>query len=107
METVSLGAQPLFRRYGNRDGHSGVASYALVGSGIAVRFVDGAVYLYDRACPGPMHVARMKALAQAGRGLATYISRRIGRRYAARLDADAASMPADRAQSTRQNAAFR
>ena len=107
METASPGAQPLFRRYGNRDGHSGVASYALVGSGIAVRFVDGAVYLYDRACPGPMHVARMKALAQAGRGLATYISRRVGRRYAARLDADAGAALSGGLQSTRQNTALR
>jgi hypothetical protein len=107
MATAIPQAQPLFRRYGNRDGHSGVVAYALVGTGIAVRFVDGAIYLYDRDCPGPMHVARMKALAQDGRGLATYISRRVGRRYTARLDADAASMLAGRLQATRQNTALR
>jgi hypothetical protein len=107
METANPRAQPLFRRYGNRDGHSGVASYALVGTGIAVRFVDGAIYLYDHDCPGPAHVARMKALARDGRGLATYISRRVGRRYAARLDADTASMLAGRLQATRQKTAFR
>ena len=100
-------AQLLFRRYGSRDGRSGVVSYALVGSGIAVRFVDGAVYLYDRDCPGPAHVARMKALAHDGRGLATYISQRIGRRYAARLDADAAAALSGHLHSTRQNTALR
>ncbi len=102
---------PLFRRYGNRDGHSGVVSYAMVDGGIAVRFVDGAVYLYDGDCPGPMHVARMKALARGGRGLATYISRRVGRRYTARLDpSEASKLPAPtggRPQATRQNTAFR
>jgi hypothetical protein len=100
-------AQLLFRRYGNRDGHSGVVSYALVGSGIAVRFADGAVYLSDRHCPGPMHVARMKALAHDGRGLATYISQRVGRRYTARLDAEAASLLAGPLHKTRQNTALR
>ncbi len=97
---------PLFRRYGNRDGHSGVVSYALVDNGIAVRFV-GAVYLYDQNCPGPIHVARMKTLARGGRGLATYISRRVGRRYTARLDADEASKLPRGAQVTRQNTALR
>ena len=100
-------AQLLFRRYGNRDGHSGVVAYALVGTGIAVRFVDGAVYLYDRDCPGPAHVARMKALAHDGRGLATYISQRVGRRYTARLDAEAASLLAGPLHKTRQNTALR
>ena len=102
---------PLFRRYGNRDGHSGVVSYAMVDGGIAVRFVDGAVYLYDQACPGAAHVARMKTLARGGRGLATYISRRVGRRYTARLDAgEAAKLQAATgrsAHSTRQNTALR
>jgi hypothetical protein len=87
----AIGQQlPHFHRYANHSGHSGVAGYALVGTGIAVRFIDGAVYLYDRDCPGQLHVARMKSLAREGSGLATYISRRVGRRYAARLDADAA-----------------
>jgi hypothetical protein len=107
MDTASRRAQLLFRRYGNRDGRSGVVSYALAGAGIVVRFADGATYLYDRDCPGAAHVARMKALAQAGRGVATYISQRIGRRYRARLDAGAASLLPDRLHSTRQNTALR
>ena len=112
MGTASRQLQgPLFRRYGNRDGHSGVVSYAMVDGGIAVRFVDGAVYLYDHDCPGPAHVARMKTLARGGQGLATYISRRVGRRYTARLDAgEAAKLPAPtgaRSHSTRQNTALR
>lgn len=105
--TARQQAAPQFRRYGNRDGRSGVVSYAMVGSGIAVRFVDGAVYLYDHDCPGPAHVARMRALARDGKGLSTYISRRVGRRYSARLDAGDAARLLDRAQATRQNTALR
>jgi hypothetical protein len=109
METAHALALPPFRRYANLSGHSGVVGYALVGAGIAVRFVDGSVYLYDRDCPGQLHVARMKALARAGSGLATYISRRVGRRYAARLDSDEAleSFVARRRHQTRQKMAFR
>lgn len=105
-------ARPSFHRYDNRSGHSGVAGYALVGEGIAVKFANGAVYLYDRACPGRTHVARMKQLAREGAGLATYISRRVGQRYARRLDAGAGAAngthPPVRDQSvTRQNTALR
>lgn len=107
METAARQPLPQFRRYGNLGGHSGVVSYAALGTGIAVRFVDGAIYLYDRDCPGPMHVARMKALAREGKGLATYISRRVGRRYAARLDADTAAASLGRHYETRQKTAFR
>lgn len=118
---------PLFHRYGNHSGRSGVAGYAMVGNGIAVRFVDGAIYLYDRDCPGAVHVQRMKQLARDGAGLSTYISRRVGQRYATRLDENASPAALqsaydtrrrkrvgrdgigrdDAAQSTRQNTALR
>ena len=107
-------ARPLFHRYGNRSGHSGVAGYAFVGDGIAIKFVNGTVCLYDHGCPGRMHVSRMKRLARDGSGLATYISRRVGQRYATRLD-DASPEPRARQahaqpgsqSSTRQNTALR
>jgi hypothetical protein len=107
-------ARLLFHRYGNRSGGSGVAGYALVDEGIAVKFGNGAVYVYDRGCPGKAHVARMKQLAREGAGLATYISRRVGQRYPTRLDEgepEGARRHATRAgtdqSSTRQNTAFR
>ena len=101
-------ARLLFQRYGNRSGGSGVAGYALTDGGIAVKFTNGAVYLYDRGCPGRMHVTRMKQLAREGNGLATYISRRVGQRYARRLDEGAPWPARSHAQSsTRQNTAFR
>jgi hypothetical protein len=110
-------ARLLFHRYGNRSGGSGVAGYALVNEGIAVKFSNGAIYVYDRGCPGKMHVARMKQLARDGAGLATYISRRVGHRYAQRLadgeEPRTRMRPQPQAQSaapqsvTRQNTAFR
>lgn len=102
-------ARPLFHRYGNRSGHSGVAGYALVDEGIVVKFANGTAYLYDRGCPGRMHVARMKQLAREGEGLATYISRRVGQRYARRLEGNPAERQARQGgqSSTRQNTALR
>lgn len=102
MDTARGQALPLSHRYGNRSGRSGVLGYALVGNGIAVRFVDGAIYLYDRDCPGPAHVQRMKQLAREGTGLSTYISRRVGQRYATRLDTDASPAALQNAYDTRR-----
>ena len=102
MDTVHERALPLFHRYGNRSGRSSVAGYALVGNGIAVRYADGAIFLYDRDCPGPLHVQRMKQLARDGDGLGTYISRRVGQRYATRLDEDASPAALQGAYDTRR-----
>ena len=76
---------PPLHRYANRSGHSGVAAYAARGDGILVEFSDGKLYFYSLAVPGRHHVERMKALAEAGAGLSSYISRQVGRRFAARV----------------------
>jgi hypothetical protein len=73
------------QRYLNRSGESGVVAYELGPRSIAVRFVDGAVYLYDAQRPGAEQVAEMKRLAQAGRGLSSYISRFVQQNYAKKL----------------------
>ena len=102
---TAIGQLPRFRRYGNRGNRAGIEAYALLARGIAVRFSNGSVLLYDRDCPGGQHVDRMKELARAGGGLGTYISRHVGQRYASRLDT-APAEPARR-YDTRQNTAFR
>jgi len=73
------------RRYRNESGRSGVAAYADFPDALAVEFGDGHVYLYNYDCPGRFHVEHMKSLAHEGRRLSTYISRHVGKRYAARL----------------------
>ena len=102
---TAIGQLPRFRRYGNRGNRAGIESFALLARGIAVRFTDGSVLLYDRDCPGALHVEKMKELARAGAGLGTYISRHVGRRYASRVDPSAKEPP--RRYDTRQNTAFR
>lgn len=73
------------QRYANRSGGSGVVAYAMGPRGIAVEFVDGAIYVYDVDRPGAWHVAQMKRLARAGRGLSTYISQQVRDNFARRL----------------------
>ena len=65
------------RRYANHSGNSGVESYQVTAISIFVRFHNrDEPYEYrSTGRAGPEKVARMKALAEAGRGLATYISR--------------------------------
>lgn len=73
-------------RYRNLDGTSGVHAYQLLDDAIAVRFANGAVYIYDEATTGKDAVLQLRRLAVAGRGLATYISQHVQDRYADRLD---------------------
>lgn len=73
------------QRYLNRSGESGVVAYELGPASIAVRFVDGSVYVYDARQPGGAEVDEMKRLAQAGRGLSGYISRVVKQNYARKL----------------------
>ncbi|HEU4774259.1 MAG TPA: hypothetical protein VFS82_07060 [Lysobacter sp.] len=106
MDSAQYQSLPRFRRYSNKRGHSAVTEYAALAKSIAVKFADGAIYLYDMDCPGPQHVERMKELAQAGEGLYSYISRRVGRRYASQLD-EPPRASRHEPYSTRQNTAFR
>jgi hypothetical protein len=62
-------------RYRNLSGHSGVAWYETTSDSITLTFVDGERYVYTWASAGRTAVDRMKALADAGRGLSTFVSR--------------------------------
>ena len=72
-------------RYRNLDGHSGVLRYETTADSITLTFVDGDRYVYTHARPGREDVDRMKALAQAGRGLSTYVARHVRERYDRKL----------------------
>ncbi|WP_263261735.1 hypothetical protein [Pseudomonas sp. RIT-PI-S] len=74
------------QRYGNLSGHSGVVAYELGEGSITIKFAgDGSpCYLYNADRPGPEAVEEMQRLARAGKGLATYISRHVGDKYAER-----------------------
>jgi hypothetical protein len=71
--------------YKNLAGDSGITHYEIGPDYIAVKFAGGGEpYVYDYRTPGAIHVDQMKLLADAGRGLGTYISRNVGRHYARR-----------------------
>lgn len=72
------------KRYRDLHGDSGVVAYEAGADYIRVRFSHGATYLYDYASTGKFEVERMKALAQSGDGLATFISKFIKGNYARR-----------------------
>jgi len=73
------------KRYRNVSGRSGVTAYEDFDEAIAVLFQDGGLYLYDYETPGEDEVEEMKERADAGKGLATYISQVVGGRYARKL----------------------
>ncbi len=74
------------QRYANRSGHSGVVAYELGVDSITVKFTGGDRYLYTEDSAGAVHIARMRELAESGRGLSTYISQHVRDRYTRKLD---------------------
>lgn len=72
-------------RYANLSGDSGVRMYEVGDGFIKVGFVNGTEYLYTDASAGRANIERMIALARAGRGLSTFISRVVKDAYAERL----------------------
>jgi hypothetical protein len=73
------------QRYRNLDGQSGVVAYETGEGWIRVRFVGGETYEYSDAATGAEHVRNMQMLAQAGEGLATYVSKFVHDDYARKL----------------------
>ena len=70
------------KRYLDLSGDSGVVAYELRPDAIKVKFRGSdRVYVYSHASAGATHVAHMKRLAEAGKGLSTYISRHVHDRY--------------------------
>ncbi len=73
------------RPYQNLSGKSGVTAYELAPGAITIQFGGGAVYRYTEASAGRAKLETMCRLAQAGRGLSTFIAREVRRGYAERL----------------------
>ena len=71
-------------RYKNLAGDSGVIAYAIGNNSIKVQFRDGWVYTYTSQRTGRNNIEQMKTLADAGRGLSSFISRVVKNRYASK-----------------------
>ncbi len=70
--------------YKNLDGNSAVVGFEIGSDSITVFFNDGAAYLYTYQSAGQDHIEQMKSLAQAGRGLNSYIMRYVRKNYASK-----------------------
>lgn len=73
-------------KYKNLKGDSGVESYEIGSDFIIVQFKNDGSYLYNYHIPGSSHVERMKKLALKGKGLSTYISKTVKKKYAEKKD---------------------
>jgi hypothetical protein len=72
-------------RYKNLEGHSGVTSYGIEADGIIVEFNHDAVYRYTYFSAGKGTIDKMKRLAEAGKGLSTYISQTVRDKFEQKL----------------------
>ena len=71
--------------YLNRSGDSGVLAYEIAPTSITVQFRKSGIYVYDYVKPGAEAVEKMKELAVAGRGLGTFISSKVKKKFASKL----------------------
>lgn len=72
-------------RYRDITGASGVTAYETGTDSISVEFNHDAIYLYTYASTGKRMVERMKQLAADGKGLSTYISRKVKEKFESKL----------------------
>jgi hypothetical protein len=91
------------KRYGNLSTNSGVRGYETGTDFIVVWFGDW-LYVYDYRIPGQTEVEALKALADAGKGLSSFISRRVKGRYAAKYPATTANLRRRRKRRLRTGA---
>ncbi len=71
----------LFKRYKNLGGKSTVAAYEIEKDSMMIRFTDSSVYRYTNQTASPENIAKMKSLAQAGKGLGTFIEANVKERF--------------------------
>jgi len=72
-------------RYRNLGGDSGVIAYEIEAESITVEFMDSSIYLYNYTATGQQNVDRMKVLAEAGRGLNSFINTYVRKAYSRKL----------------------
>jgi len=74
------------KNYKDLSDDGGIMGYFFLEDGIIIQFSNGWYYLYDYKKPGREHVERMKAFAQEGKGLKTYINQYVRNNYAEKFD---------------------
>jgi hypothetical protein len=73
------------KKYKNLSGKSNVATFELAKDSVKVRFADQSVYLYSNQATGMANVRQMKTLAEAGKGLGTFIETNVKQKFARKV----------------------
>lgn len=73
------------KKYGNKNGLSGVTGYDTTPDSICVEFNNKAIYRYTSKSAGKKIITKMKVLAANGRGLSTYISQIVKSKFDKKL----------------------
>lgn len=63
------------KAYKNLGGNSGIIGYQIFENSIDIQFASGSVYTYTKQNLGEVNFEVMKALAEAGAGLCSFISK--------------------------------
>lgn len=69
------------QRYKHTGSDSGVVAYDIDAGQIIVQFKNGKRYLYTEDSAGAANIARMQALARAGQGLSSFITKHVANLY--------------------------
>ena len=72
--------------YRNEGGGSGVAGYELGEDSISIQFTNGTRYLYTVVSCGKEALDTMKQLAEAGKGLNSFIGKHVRGKYASKSE---------------------
>ncbi len=73
------------KRYQNLSGKSQVTMYELAKDVVTVRYANQEVYRYSNQSAGRENISKMKVLAQAGKGLETFINANVKEKFARKV----------------------
>ena len=73
------------KTYKNLSGKSEVAAYELEKDGVRVSFTNQSLFRYSNQSAGRENVSKMKVLAQAGKGLGTFITSTVKDKFARKI----------------------
>lgn len=73
------------KKYKNLSGKATVTFFEIAKDAVKVRFADNSVYLYSNQATGSANISKMKTLAEAGKGLSTFIDASVKGKFARKV----------------------
>lgn len=73
------------KRYQNLSGKSKVTMYELAKDVVTIRYANQEVYRYSNQSAGRENISKMKVLAQAGKGLETFVNANVKEKFARKV----------------------